>query len=596
MKLLIVDDEPDIREGIRAGIDWESFGIEKTLSAADAFEALRICEKEQPEILITDISMPRMSGIELIEKCKTLNPHLRSILLSGYSEFEYAKQAIRLGVTAYEVKPMKVNRLKDLVLRMKEEIEAERRKDSAWKLDDYADSCYFIKKLVQSKGIMPGQQYAQGMNALSLVQEDHILCMYLQTDRYGHGQEIICENKEWMERLNGLCEKWLGEHQFFLVKLRAEVSLLLWKNAEHKQRVIPQLFREGNDMTRAMFQITFSMGVGNEGTMSDFYTLYTQARMAARNKIYTGRASLLYYSDDRNKKDISSHYLVDTKMYETLQREYVDGEMEKVRAILDGAFRDIREQRSYTYTALKDFCVDLVNLLYRICQDCSLNQPKSCGEVIEDMDSVCDTIEEFGTYIQKLYEEWHLKIRAMSCPTGNRVIQETVDYVKKHFTQELSIEEIARDMGVTPNYLSHLFNREMKVTFREYLNQYRIYKAKWYLENTNDKAYEIAGKVGFREYKHFAQIFKKYEGCSTLQYRNQIGKRGIQIPLRSGPANPVIKESCQVSQSPSDGNRPPDSPQPERGNRCQQIGERYAGAQGDDCENHGNTGTPQPAV
>ena len=216
---------------------------------------------------------------------------------------------------------------------------------------------------------------------------------------------------------------------------------------------------------------------------------------------------------------------METKMYRDIQSNYLDDNLEQVYIMLEQKFKKIQEQRSYTYSALRNFCVDLINLLYRICQDYSLNQYISQEQVVENMDDTCDTIEEFGDYIRCIYEKFYQKIRDQKYPTKNKVIQDVLNVVKKRYTEDLFIEEIAENMGVSPNYLSHLFNKEMKMTFREYLNQYRIYKAKWYLENTNDKAYEIAEKVGFHEYKHFAQVFKKQEGCSTLQYRNQILKR-----------------------------------------------------------------------
>ena len=525
MKLMIVDDEPDIREGIQDGIEWEELGIHKTLTAADAFEAQRIYKREQPEIGITDISMPRMSGIDLIGKLKEWNPHVRCILLSGYSEFEYAKKAIRLGVTAYELKPIKVARLKELITQLMGEIEAESSKESALKLNVYTDGQYFIKRLVKSKGVVGRDEYADGMKDLGLNDEDRVQCLYLQTDRYFHEQELPFDNKGHMEKFMGICGKWFGEKAFHFVKLHSDEGLILLQT-EHSCKKIPQLFHELNEMTTADYQITFSMGASCEGGMQDFYILYTQSKTAVRNKIYTGRESLLYYSDESNNKKISNHYLVDTKMYEDIKQNYLDGDLKNVYGILDAKFEEIQKQRSYTYSALRDFCVDLINLLYRICQDYALHQCRSREAVIERMDDTCDTIAEFGACIRTAYEELYQRIKEQHYPTGNKVVKEMLDYMKKHYTEDLMIEEIAGNMGVTPNYLSHLFNKEIKLTFREFLNQYRVCKAKWYLENTNDKAYEIAEKVGFHEYKHFAQIFKKYEGCSTLQYRNQIGRRG----------------------------------------------------------------------
>ncbi|MDO4332204.1 MAG: response regulator [Eubacteriales bacterium] len=521
MKLMIVDDEPDIRNGIKEGIDWAKIGITRVFAAGTAQEALRIYKAEQPQIVITDISMPRMSGIELIEKIQEINENTRCILLSGYSDFAYAQKAIRLGVISYELKPIKVSRLIELVKSLKEQIETKEQEKNALKLNAYSDSQYFIKKLVQEKGISEKEEFEEGLRSLKIGETDAVCCLYIQLDRYRHRRKLLFDHKDYMERMRGLCEKWLGGEQFFLIRLASDSAFILMKNNTGGKKKIPRMFLEMNEMTKEFFDLSFSMGVSEDGCMKDFYRLFIQSKTAVRNKIYTGRVSLIYYSDEKNNKEISSHYLVDKKMYENIQREYLNDDLQTVQETLQSRFGEIQKLRSYTYTTLYDFSVDLINLLYRICQEYPSGQLKSRELAVEEMEDTCDTIEEFCGYICQLYEEFHEQIKKQRYPTQNKAVQEALACVKLHYAENLSIEKIAESMGVTPNYLSHLFNREMKMSFREYLNQYRIGRAKWYLENTNDKAYEIAQKVGFHEYKHFAQIFKKYEGCSTLQYRNQ---------------------------------------------------------------------------
>ena len=464
--------------------------------------------------------MPHMSGIELIERIKEINKNTRCILLSGYSEFDYAQKAISLGVISYELKPIKVSRLIALVKRLKEQVEAEMQEKNALKLDIYADSQYFIKKVIQGKGRMERAELEQGLRNLHMEEKESVLCLCLQMDRCRRRQELLFDNKEYMERLIFLCEKWMGKEQFFLIKLSAESVFLLLKSSLGGKGRIPLMFHEMNEMTGKNFGLSFSMGVSEEGAMEEFYLLFVHSRAAVRNKIYTGRASLIFYSDETDKA-MESHYLIDKKMYEDIQRNYLNGDLETVQEILREIFNEIQRHRSCTYTALRDCSVDLINLLYRMCQEYDSNPLKAREEVMEDMDETCDTVGEFGEYVNCLYKAFYEKIKKQRFPTQNKAVQEVLTCVKVHYAENLSMEKLADRMGVTPNYLSHLFNREMKMSFREYLNQYRIYKAKWYLENTNDKAYEIAEKVGFHEYKHFAQIFKKYEGCSTLQYRNQ---------------------------------------------------------------------------
>lgn len=520
MKLMIVDDEPDICEGIRDGIDWESLGIQKVLTACGALEALSLFKHEHPEILITDISMPRMSWIELIERLKELAPDLQCILLSGYSEFEYAKSAIRLGVTAYELKPIKVSHLTELITGIIQKIEDERQKSRTVKLDPYADGQYFIKRLVQTKGCLSPVEYARGLSALDITSDTSVLCLCLQADRYSYNQELLFENKRYMQDIMTLCDKWLGTRQFHLVKLAEHLLILLLTKNGNKSN-IPHLFHELNDIASTRYHLSLSMGTGCEGPMRDFFTLYEQSRTAVRNKIYTGRASLIYYNDTDKSKTLSRQYLTDHRLLEQISHHYLNGSLDHALDLIRGRFREIRESRSCSVSVLKDFCGDLLGLLCRMEQDAQAHSPGDPRTAAEGLENTCDTVQEYEDYMVHLYEEAYARIKSHNVPTGNLTIQRTVDYVKAHFSEPLTIEELAAKMNVTPNYLSHLFNREMQMSFRDFLNQYRIYQAKWYLENTSDKAYEIAAKVGFHEYKHFAQIFKKYEGCSTLQYRNR---------------------------------------------------------------------------
>ena len=520
MKLMIVDDEPDICEGIRAGIDWNTLGISKALTATDAFQALSIFKREHPEIVISDISMPRMSGIELIEKLKEIDPYVQCILLSGYSEFEYAKNAIRLGVTSYELKPIKVSHLTELISQVILKIERENQKAHAVKLNPYTDAQYFIKKLVRSKGLLPPEEYSRGLVSLDLTADDSIFCLSLLTDRYSRNQELLFEDQAYMQTLIDLCDKWFGHQRSHIVKLGRQILLLLSSGKTAKTN-IPHFFHALNQAADSRCGLTLSMGVSAENRMKDFFQAYCQSCAALRNKLYTGRASLLYFRDESALSLQGDQYAPDPELHRNIAHCYSNSRPEEALGLIHEKFCEIDRLRNYSSDDVIHFCTDLIHLLFQMDLDFKADFSSERKEAADGLQESCDTLREYEEYINDLYRRFYTKIKIREIPTRNQIVHRTIEYVKNHYAEDLSVEELALKMNVTPNYLSHLFNKEMQLSFRDFLNQYRIRQAKWYLDNTNSKAYEIASLVGFREYKYFAQIFKKYEGCSTLQYRNR---------------------------------------------------------------------------
>lgn len=153
-----------------------------------------------------------------------------------------------------------------------------------------------------------------------------------------------------------------GERTVFPDKADSGIRIYFNKNRVRGKKKIPLMFYDMNEITGKKFGVSFSMGVSEEGTMGEFYLLFMQSKTAVRKKIYTGRASLIFYGEEKNNGEMESHYLIDKKMYENIQREYLNGDLQMAQEILREKFNEIQKHRSCTYTALHDFSVDFINL------------------------------------------------------------------------------------------------------------------------------------------------------------------------------------------------------------------------------------------
>lgn len=526
MKLLLADDDLQILEGIKEGIDWNSLGIDEVITASNGIEALESYSKYLPEIVITDIRMPGIDGLELFEHITKINPMTKVVIISAYSDFEYLKKSIQLGVVDYELKPIKVRNLINLVMKLKDDILKEKVSDEKFRkyLESYKKS--FIVKLLEGKEadrniILEGlnQYFKFDGNGL-------LLCISLEIDSYRtwalNSSEIellkpckfikdFIENN-FSDTTKALVYEMSMDKFVIIVKTVDSVLFNINQSVELRRCVI-----ELNSNLEAEIGMSVSAGISTFGNISEISKLYNQSKMALQHKLYSGRKSFNIYSESYV---VEKSHIVPLNV-EDLQDVLRTFDFNSISKMICDEFDKLKVQNSYSKNSIANFCTTLINSLEKILKDYipdieGLNYNIS-GRLEDTMDY--ETLDDYREYVLNIYKQAfdeYIDINAIKCST---LIQKTIMYIKKNYQNDLTTELVANYVGKTPNYFSHLFKKELGISFSEYLNRVRISKAKELILNSNLLIYEIGEKVGYHDYFYFSQVFKRIEGYPPTEYR-----------------------------------------------------------------------------
>lgn len=499
VKMLVVDDAVQICRGIRDGIEWEKHGVEEVYAAYDGASALNWFEEHLPEIVIADIRMAGLDGLELSREILKRRPKTRIILLSAHSEFDYAREALRLGVFAYELKPLKVE---TLVGRVEE---AGREWHSLMRKDDAAAQYARICREQKLERILDGQECGQE-EITSFLSRDYGL---------GADQEYLCAvfaedgPQDGEAALHGMLAHseavWLARcTQGHIVLFPCANSLL------YVEKVIADVQR----MLRAESRNTFSCGISAHGKLKNIAGMLAQARAALALRFYTGENSLNRW----NAEAVFRNEAIPAGQASPLgEGRGETAEWAEVVAQIHAAYDEIGRQRPYyAPQSVHAFTLEFMRALRQNLRRWLEEDDRSVSESIYALERG-GPLPFFSLYREeavRLYRSvYDLYFGDGGDMLGHFAIR-CKCYIQQHYPRDLRVQEMAERFCVSPNYFSHLFKKNMGVSFKQYLNSVRIRQADLLLEQGRMQAAEVAREVGFVDYKYFHQVYRKYKGCA----------------------------------------------------------------------------------
>ncbi|AIQ31534.1 hypothetical protein P40081_27830 [Paenibacillus sp. FSL P4-0081] len=510
MILLIVDDDEQIRTGMQEGIDWSALGIQNVITAANGLEALERFNEHLPEIVITDVRMPGMDGLELLRRIKQISPITRVIILSGFNEFEYLKAAIQLDAVDYEMKPIKARSLIALIQKVKEDIIRERMTNQEFNkyLQSYKNN--FATELL-SGGISDRLIILEGLQQyFSFDATGTLIGISVIIDGNGNGDFIkttadkmidIFENSELSSR--GVCLKIREDKLFFLLKTET-ISQLYCQ--QYISEIINQL-RMWNRELKSNGLNTFSAGISNPINVSEFVVLLNQAHQALAVRFYKGNGSIHLFSKMEELQEGAISGLLENVEFKSYLAR---GDLKAVGLMVHNEFEHLKSGSKYSRKSVSAYSRSLLQLIM-------ITLANLPGDIFDFVQGEIISLEERSEYLSfndvenivlNVLENIEERLSKKLSP----IMVRAEEFIHRNFTHELTVEMLSEYIGKTPNYFSHLFKRELGITFKEYVTRLRISKAKELIINTNDLIYEISEKVGFSDYNYFTQVFKKIEG------------------------------------------------------------------------------------
>ncbi len=528
LKVFLVEDEIVMREGMKNNIDWTGQGFEFVGDASDGELAYPMIQKSRPDILITDIKMPFMDGLELSRLVKKELPDTKIILVSGYDEFQYAKEAIEIGITDYLVKPVTGAQLMEALKRVERKISEEKQKKEKRLENEFAKSRKLFRRLVSGKHSLSellGESRELGIELTADCYNILLLQFFPEDD----SNEALAAVQKLMERL---AEEERSRQRICLFRQDGEEAAILLKGSDENDlaglteyiTTIIETKLKNED------RITFYGVLGNPvGRLGDLKNCYAQANQEFSNRYFRERNQFVRAKGENAQANEAQELDLKNLNVANLDRRKLEqflstGTKSEVPEFLEEYFAAMGEQNVQSFLfrqyVLMDFYVITAGFLEKI--GCSGSElAERCGDTRE-MTAVSGTLAETRNYLIKVLET---AIGMREAATENRyrdIIKKAKDYIEENYDKdEISLNTVAAKVGLSPSHFSTIFGQEMGETFVEYLTKVRMEKAKELLRTTSKKTTDIAFLVGYRDAHYFSNLFKKTQGCTPREYRGR---------------------------------------------------------------------------
>lgn len=536
LKVFLVEDESIVREGLKNNIPWREYGYQFMGEASDGEMALPMIRKAQPDVLITDIKMPFMDGLALSKIVTQEIPGIKIIIISGYDEFEYAQQAIRVGVEQYLLKPITRGALRKVLLELREKIENEREQKSYLEtfqneMKEYEDYARrnFLEKVFG--GVLSVQQIYEEAGKIQLELEGpcyNLVLLNLQVKR--QNPEFGAPEPEGFGRIQEEFLRYFMRFPEYLT-FRWNISLLgiLIKGEKERMEELKERCVRNIEKICAKEENTMEWyaAVGDPvERLSLLPECYTKVNHILAHRFFNPGRHILTQRDTEEflpGKDTKSFESVDSAKVnpEIIQGFLREGKQEELEDFIKGYFagvKDALESRLFRDYLLLNIRFTIIHYMEKLGVKQQDYLPADEQEKVREVSLNSRDIYE---YMKELLEQALLLRDRESENQGKRVLKKGLEYIEENFSEEsLSLNSVAGAIGVSGNYFSSVFSQEMQMTFIEYVTKKRMEKAKKMLRQTEKHSGEIAAEVGYKDSHYFSFVFKKTVGCTPREYRN----------------------------------------------------------------------------
>ena len=548
VKLFLVEDEIVMRDGIKRQINWEKEDIEFVGEASDGELAWPMILETKPDILLTDIKMPFMDGLELSALVRKELPDTAIIILSGYDEFVYAQQAVSLGVTDYLLKPLPPGKLLECIRRVQEKIEQERAQpeNNAWS-EELAREQKDAEKNLLFRALVTNDRSLKEILAMADHLGIHISARYysviLMTVR---GKENAMPSEQLRTELAAIPEQIPG--WIFFDRNENGFAMIGTANSEEEiSDTQKELIRRLKECVEKDAEHTWFIGAGRTvGRISDIGKAYNSANKALSSRFITGMNRVVTADEtDSVKRDLSGLQVsplptearasekdaaaldIDQAVTNDNSRKMLEeylrtGTLEEAEPFLEGLFQSIGEDNLNSYLLLTYLSMDMYFTMVRFLKDMGrqVNEiDKKCGDINSLLKGRI-TAEQARSYLTSYLKEVIALRDHNTEKRYGKILRQAVSYIDTHFDQEdISLNRVAQTVGMSPNHFSSIFSQELGTTFIEYLIGKRMERAKELLRTTQLRSSEVAYRVGYRDPHYFSSTFKKIQGMTPREYR-----------------------------------------------------------------------------
>ncbi|MCR5580247.1 MAG: response regulator [Pseudobutyrivibrio sp.] len=525
--VMLVDDEEEVRVAIEKKINWEEIGFKVVATAENGQDALERAIETQPDVVLTDINMPFVNGLEFSKQLKVELPATKIVFFSGYDEFEYAKEAIELSAEEYILKPIDADELYKVFNRIKNSLDDE---------FDQMRNVQTLEKYYQESFPFFREQFLIGLI------EGHI-----ESDRiddivsdYGEGIEgnfyavgiikLSFDNKKVnnIDRkllslsLNKLTKESLQAHSnFYCINYLGSVIVLgCFEESDEYSDFVAELDKICK-LSARILDIPTTAGVGQVVTeLTDLFSSFKSAREAVSYRILFDSNQAISINDVEPKDNSAN--LFETDNVNFVLKQIKIGSKEELTTAIHQFFESISSNGILLYQ-LKLSVLEAYFEVVKLAKSYNIKESELLGkgdifDFIDNVESISELEDWFSNKCFTIRDE----VKQTRNDNTSILIEKAKEYILEHYSDsDLSVDRVCSYLNVSPNYFSAIFKKNTGDSFVTYLTNTRLQKAVELLDTTDEKAYIIAGMVGYDEPNYFSYVFKKAYGISPSKYRQK---------------------------------------------------------------------------
>lgn len=519
-RLMIVEDEPAISSGIVNSLPWEEWGFQISKVCSNGEEALEAIAVECPDLVLSDIRMPKMDGLELMKHLNKKYPHIRIVILSGYNDFQYLQTAIKNGVSDYLLKPTDIDEFEEVFRKMKKLLD----EDVERYLSD--EEGRYLREQKRCNALIKGYGYNEEEMEQLFEGECRFSVMFFyledsKKDRNANYHLMVqvlkaLKNYQYSDSISG---------RFFL-NYEERLTGILMFSPDEKEESLREKIEKQMEYVKSSTGICVSVGISS--FCVDYQMLpqcYEQAKCCVGQKIFKEKKNVIMYYEESLETDFDYCTISfdDIKIMEYILKQ----EKYKLIGELDSTFSAFYDRMISDYDYINRICLELLFNISRKLLRCNVQMEKVMQELGYRYADIYrkDTLNEKRDFLYLVFCEASKACKEKRGVNKKRsslasAIREIVD--KEFTSNKISLEYVAGKVHKNTAYISKIFKSEFECNFSEYVTKKRVEKSKELLSDPSLKIYEIAEALGWIDVSNYIKVFKKSCGMSPNEYRKFI--------------------------------------------------------------------------
>lgn len=528
MKVILIDDEAFFRVSFKSLINWKELGCELVGEATDGEEALKLIEAVRPDLVFLDITMPKMNGLEVLERLGKRLDNMSVIVLSSYSDYEYVRSALKSGAYDYIHKPLiDSDVIIDLINKAGKHLESKREAEAyAREIEESVSKNELTIREASLRRMLSGRSPWEEVLKIKPI---NLACLVVQiedfsivTNRYENKNRHVLLNS--MENIiREICE-FSNETEYAYMENGQAIVLISQSSTRSMESAMKNFNTLATRIREAMkvfLDVDVTIGKSKIQSTSNLTDVFNDAHSALSKRYFNGPG--IYESSEPIEVNGVKEELLN--QIDALCRKVSDDRISDITSDIEGLIESSKGERAQNHKIVMEGLKGIFYTMRKSFYAIKDTSPHELLEFITIEELInADTFEKAIKVLEKgfaLLSEIRNKSIGQTGEVLNSNVQTALIYIREHYNESISLESISRLIGLNKSYFARLFKQSTGESFTKFLNGYRIDKAKKILSDADCRIYEIADQVGFRNVEYFNQAFRTYTGLSPSEFREK---------------------------------------------------------------------------